>query len=100
VKGDNYNLHGTVNVIYDDLHITPLTKDSANGELKKNHLKSFFANIMFIKNENPQGSEFRQPAFDVGRDHHQNFVAYIWTGILTGLCKTIGIPVKLVIKNN
>jgi hypothetical protein len=55
---------------------------------------------VFIKNENPQGSELRQPVFDVGRDHHQNFVAYIWTGILTGLCKTIGVPVKLVIKNN
>ena len=100
IKGDNYNLHGTVNVHYDDLHITPLGKDSANGELKKDHVKSFFANTVFIKNENPQGSELRQPAFDVGRDHHQNFVAYIWTGILTGICKTIGVPVKLVIKNN
>lgn len=100
VEADNYNLHGTVNVRYDDLHITPLMKDSAKGELKKNHLKSFFANTVFIKNENPQGSELRQPVFDVGRDHHQNFVAYIWTGILTGICKTIGIPEKLVIKNN
>jgi hypothetical protein len=98
MEGDNFNLHGTVEIFYTDLHITPLKSDSANGELKKNHLKSFFANIVFIKNENPQGNDVRQPTVSIGRDHHQNFVAYIWTAILTGLCKTIGIPVKLVVK--
>ena len=98
IEGDNSNVHGKVEIFYTDLHITPLKSDSARGELKKNHLKSFFANVMFIKNQNPQGNDLRQPVISVGRDHHQNFVAYIWTAILTGLCKTIGIPVKLVIK--
>jgi hypothetical protein len=100
IEGDNFNLHGTIDVHYTDLHLTPLRADSAKGGLKKNHLKSFFANTIFIKNANPQGAELRQPSFTVGRDHHQNFVAYIWTGILTGLCKTIGVPVKLVVKSN
>ena len=99
MEGDNFNLHGKVKVFYTDLHITPLKSDSAHGELKKNHLKSFFANIVFIKNANPQGNDLRQPVVNLGRDHHQNFVAYIWTAILTGLCKTIGIPVKLVVKS-
>jgi len=98
IEGDNFNLHGRVEVFYTDLHLTPLKSDSAHGELRKNHLKSFFANIVFIKNANPQGNDLRQSEVSVGRDHHQNFVAYIWTGLLTGLCKTIGIPVKLVIK--
>jgi len=99
IEGDNFSLHGWVKVLYSDLHLTPLKSDSAHGELKKNHLKSFFANVVFIKNRNPQGSDVRQPEVSVGRDHHQNFVAYIWTGLLTGLCKTIGIPVKLVVKS-
>jgi hypothetical protein len=99
IEGDNFNLHGTIEVYYTDLHLTPLKSDSANGALKKNHLKSFFANTVFIKNANPQAGELRDPAFTVGRDHHQNFVAYIWTAILTGLCKTIGVPVKLVVKD-
>jgi hypothetical protein len=98
IEGDNFNAHGTVEIFYSDLHITPLKSDSAHGELKRNHLKSFFANIVFIKNANTKGNDFRQPAVSVGRDHHQNFVAYIWTAILTGICKTIGIPVKLVVK--
>ena len=97
--GDNFSVRGTVQIFYTDLHITPLKSDSSHGELKKNHLKSFFANIVFIKNENPRGNDLREPEVTVGRDHHQNFVAYIWTAILTGLCKTIGIPVKLVVKN-
>ena len=80
MEGDNFNLHGTVEIFYTDLHITPLKSDSANGELKKNRLKSFFANIVFIKNENPKGNDLRQPVVSVGRDHHQNFVAYIWDG--------------------
>ncbi len=99
IEGDNFNLHGTVKIFYSDLHITPLKSDSTHGELKKNHLKSFFANTVFIKNENPHGNDLRQPAVTVGRDHHQNFVAYVWTAILTGLCKTLGVPVKLVVKN-
>ena len=80
VEADNYNLHGTVNVRYDDLHITPLMKDSAKGELKKNHLKSFFANTVFIKNENPQGNELRQPVFDVGRESSSKFCSLYMDG--------------------
>ena len=99
LEGDNYNLHGTIDFYYTDLHITPLKTDSANGGLRKSHLKSFFANIIFIKNANPQGTELRQPAFTVGRDHHENFVAYIWSTIVTGLLKTVGIPLKLVKKD-
>ena len=100
IEGDNFNLQGTIQVDYSDLHLTPLKSDSGRGGLKKNHLKSFFANTIFIKNANPQGGELREPTFTVGRDHHENFVAYIWTAILTGLCKTIGVPVKLVVKEN
>jgi hypothetical protein len=80
--------------------LTPSKSNSAKGGLKKTHLKSFFANTILIKNANPQGGESRDPSFTVGRDHHENFVAYIWTAILTGLCKTIGVPAKLVVKEN
>jgi hypothetical protein len=98
VEGDNYNLHGTIAFYYNDLHITPLKSDSSNGKLKRNHMKSLAANTIFIKNENPQGEELRKPEYTVGRDHHLNFVAYIWTTIMTGILKTIGVPVNLVLK--
>jgi hypothetical protein len=84
---------------YDDLHITPLKIDSISGDQKKAHLKSFFANILFIKNENPdEGGPPRKPEFDIIRGPHEGFVAYIWMAIMTGICKTIGIPVRVVMK--
>jgi hypothetical protein len=98
VDGDNYDIHGTLELYYNDLHITPLKSDNTNGKLKRNHLKSLLANIIYIKNENPQGGELRKPEYTVDRDHHLNFVAYIWTAIVTGILKTIGVPVSLVLE--
>lgn len=99
VEGDNYNLHGTISFYYNDLHITPLKSDSSNGGLKKAHLKSLAANIIYIKNENPKGDELRKPEYNVERDPKLNFVAYIWRNITIGILKTIGIPVGVVLKD-
>ncbi|MBK5273389.1 MAG: hypothetical protein JJE22_20500 [Bacteroidia bacterium] len=98
IVGDNFNLHATADIQYTDLHITPLKGDSADDGLKKNHLKSFFANTLFIKNSNPKGNKLRQPEYDVARGHTSNFVSFIWNTIMTGLLKSVGIPVKLVMK--
>lgn len=98
VNGDNYNLHGTISFHYNDLHITPLKSDSSNGHLKRNHLKSLLANTVFIKNENPQGGELRNPDYAIVRDHHLNFVSYIWAMIMTGILKTIGVPERFVLE--
>jgi hypothetical protein len=96
VDGDNNNLHGTLELYYNDLHITPLKSDSSNGQLKRDHMKSLVANSVYIKNENPQGGELRNPDYIIVRDHHLNFVSYIWATIMTGILKTIGVPVGLV----
>ena len=98
VEGDNYKLDSKIAFYYNDLHITPLKSDSSNGKLKRNHLKSLGANIIYIKNENPKGEELRKPEYTVERNHHLNFVAYIWITITTGILKTIGVPVSLVLK--
>jgi len=94
VTGNNSRITGTVAFYYKDLHLTPLREDSANGELRKNHIKSFIANWFLIKNSNPEG-KLRSPAFSVERDSHENFVAFIWTSITIGLLKTIGLSEKL-----
>lgn len=98
VEGDNYRLDSKIAFYYNDLHITPLKSDSSNGELKRNHLKSLAANIIYIKNENPKEGKLRNPEYTVVRNPHLNFVAYIWTAIMTGILKTIGVPVGVVMK--
>jgi len=98
VDGDNNNLHGAIKFYYNDLHITPLKSDSSNGQLKRAHMKSLLANTVYIKNENPQRGELRNPDYMVVRDHHLNFVSYIWATIMTGILKTIGVPVSLALE--
>ena len=100
VTGDNMNAKGDVLVLYNNLNLTPL-KQSKNdeGKLRKKVFTNFIANALLIKNNNPTGNQqARHPVFVTNRDHHGNFFNFIWTTILTGILKTVGIPVKLVVK--
>ncbi|MDB5199463.1 MAG: hypothetical protein JWO92_1426 [Chitinophagaceae bacterium] len=98
IDGNNSGTSGSISMQYNNLHLTPLKKDEQKGKLKKKVLTGFFANILLIKNENPKGKELRQPNFTVERDKETPFFNLIWKTILTGILKTLGIPVKLVIK--
>lgn len=100
IDGDNHGTKAKVALEYRDLHITPLRNDSNdNGKLRKHPIISFFANKLLIKDNNPGANgQLRQPEYTVDRDHHQNFFNFIWLTIMTGVLKTIGIPVKLIIK--
>ncbi len=100
VTGTNSSANGDVLLLYNNLNITPLKKKEDNeGRLKKKSLTSFIANTFVIKKNNPTGSkEPRHPVFTMNRAHHGNFFNFIWTTILTGILKTVGIPVKLGVK--
>ena len=97
VTGNNYKTNGTMQMLYSDLHIAPLKKDEA-GNLKVKKVTGLLANVILIKNENPSGQELRKPAFEVERGSHKNFFNLLWSSILTGLVKTVGIPTKFVKK--
>ena len=99
IDGDNFRTTGNITMQYNNLHITPLKKDKEEkGKLKKKSVTSLFANILFVKNENPKDNELRQPNFTVERNQYSSFFNLVWKTILTGILKTIGVPVKLVIK--
>ena len=98
IVGNNYKTTGKLAIAYSDLHIDPLKKADENGRMKKKRASAFIANVFLIKNSNPKkGEDLRQPEYSVLRDHHGNFFNVIWETTLTGVLKTIGIPVKLVI---
>ena len=99
VEGNNVKAKGVISFYYTNLHITPLKKDSADdGKLKKKTFTSFFANTFLIKNSNPRNGDFRRPVYYVDRETRPNFFNFIWVTILTGICKTIGIPPKFVVR--
>ena len=97
IKGDNFKTNCKLAIAYTDLHITPLKKAGEDGKVKKKHTISFIANTFLIKNANPKkGEALRQPEFTVQKDHYNKFFHFIWTTTLTGIVKTIGVPLKLV----
>ena len=99
VEGNIDGAKASVALEYTKLHITPLKPDSGkDGKLKEKHITSFLANKLLIKDNNPgNNGELRKPEYTVVRDHHGNFFNFIWVSILTGMLKTIGIPVKFVL---
>ncbi len=98
IAGNNFRTTAKLVISYNDLHIDPLKKADENGKLKKKRASAFIANTFLIKNSNPEkGRTLRQPDYTMLRDHHGNFFNVIWETTLTGVLKTIGVPVKLVI---
>jgi hypothetical protein len=100
IAGNNFTAQAKVSFYYKDLHITPLKPDSnSDGKLKRKHLKSFVANVFFIKNSNPSGGTLREPDLFVTRDIHGGFFKMIWQSTMGSIIKTIGAPVKMFYKN-
>lgn len=101
LEGNDFTIKGTVAFSYTDLHIDPLKihKGNDDSKLKKKTFTSLFANTFLIKNSNPKkGNDSRKPAFSVDRRNNSNFFSFIWASVLIGILKTIGIPVKFVLK--
>ena len=97
IDGDNLNASAKLSMSYTDLHIDPLKDADENGKLKKKHASSLIANVL-IKNSNPaKAGALRQPEYTISRAHSANFFSMLWKATETGILKTIGVPVKLVI---
>ncbi len=97
VEGNNRSAKGTVLMLYNDLHLTPL-KDTldANGRQKKKHVTSFIGNTFLIKNNNPaKGEAPRSADCDFERKPNSSFFNLIFKTMLTGVLRTVGLPVKL-----
>ncbi|MBX2938783.1 MAG: hypothetical protein KF880_01785 [Ferruginibacter sp.] len=89
-KGNNHQLTGTVQFLYNKLKIEVLKKDESKGGLKKRGLATFLANII-VKNQNPTGKQ--DPVvveIHEKRDINRSIFALIWKGIFNGVKQTAG----------
>jgi hypothetical protein len=95
-EGNNFSSTGRVEILYKDLHITPLKRDKNDTtNLKKKTFTGFVANAIFIKDSNPsKGEDTRRPTVTVQRDHYDGFFRFFWKTMLAGILKTIGVPLK------
>lgn len=89
--GNDYATDGTLTMLYDDLNISLLKKDSVDNTLDKKKLASLLANIK-VKNANPdKKGEIRQATVHYDRDVTKSFFNLIWKSVFTGVKETVGI---------
>lgn len=78
MTGDDLKSNGSATLLYEDLKIEALKKDS--NDLKKKKLISFIANVV-IKDSNPKNGDTRKADTDVERDKTRSFFNLVWKGI-------------------
>lgn len=89
--GNNYGADGKLVMLYDDLKLSLLKKDSVDRTLDKMKLASLLANFK-VKNENPgKKGEIRQATVHYDRDVSKSFFNLIWKSVFTGVKETVGI---------
>jgi hypothetical protein len=90
VNGNNYQARGTVKLLYSDLKLHLLKRDSAEA-YKKKELASFLANVS-IKNQNPgKNKELRVASVEYDRDIYRSFFNLLWKSLFVGIRQTVGI---------
>jgi len=88
--GHNYGSEGRLTMLYDDLKITLLKKDSADDKLKKKKLASFVANLL-VKNANPLRKQpVRVADVHYERDINRSFFNLMWKSVYAGVKQTAG----------
>jgi hypothetical protein len=98
VSGDEMKATSDVLVLYKNLKVVLLEKDSSKKALDKKDVTSFLANFI-IKNDNPKGDkEPRRERGEFVRNPNAGFLNLVWKAGLVGILKTIGAPAKLAYK--
>jgi hypothetical protein len=85
MSGNDYQVKGTSTLLYENLKVELLKKDSA--ALKKKGLMSLLTNIL-IKDANPKNGVVRTGEISFQRDVYKSFFNLVWKGIFSGIKQT------------
>lgn len=93
LKGYDYGMDGTVQLLYDDLKVAVLKKEKDAGILKEKKLASWGAN-MIIKDANPSAKEApRLIHVHLDREINRSLFHLSWKTLLKGIKETV-LPAK------
>lgn len=88
--GHNYGSNGKLILLYQDLKISLLKKDSADNKLEKKTLASFVANLV-VKNANPLRKQpVRVAEVHYTRNTNRSFFNLMWKSVFTGVKQSAG----------
>ncbi|MBN8864336.1 MAG: hypothetical protein J0H92_13265 [Sphingobacteriales bacterium] len=90
--GHNYGMYGTVRMLYEDLKVSLLEKETGSGELSKKKLASLAANII-IRKSNPADKKgnIRTAKVNMQRDTRRSIFHLSWKSLFQGIKRTVGI---------
>lgn len=89
--GNDYAADGQLTLLYDDLKITLLKKDTADNAFNKKKFASMLANIQ-VKNANPnKKGDIRRVAVHYDRNTSKSFFNLIWKSVFEGVKQSVGI---------
>jgi hypothetical protein len=90
LAGTNYQMNGTVQLLYEDLKVSLLEKDKGSHTLDRKSLTSFMANIK-IKNANPgNNKEARVAQINYKRDTNKSLFNMAWKSVFDGVREITG----------
>ncbi|WEK33502.1 MAG: hypothetical protein P0Y53_13505 [Candidatus Pseudobacter hemicellulosilyticus] len=88
---NDYRADGPLTILYDDLKVALLKRDSAENKLEKKKLVSLLAAIQ-VKKANPgKDKEVRREEVHFERDTKKSFFNLVWKSIFTGVKQSVGI---------
>ena len=94
IAGSDYSGSATIDMKYEKLKVSVLSKDKETGELDKKGLVSLAAN-MIIKNDNPgKDGKLRLGRGRFERDINRGFFNLVWKSLYVAIADTMGAPVK------
>lgn len=91
LTGTDYQVTGTVKMLYKGLKVSLLEQDDDSNELKKKRVASLFANIK-IKNDNPDNDDPpREGHVAVKREVYKSMFNMAWKGLFDGVQQITGV---------
>ncbi|MEO6252272.1 MAG: hypothetical protein ABIO79_03170 [Ferruginibacter sp.] len=85
ITGTDMTARGTSTLLYENLKVELLKKDS--GDVKKKSLMSMLTNAL-IKDKNPQNGVVRTEQINYQRDVTKSFFNLVWKSVFSGIKKT------------
>lgn len=86
ITGTDHVAKGTTTILYENLKIEMLKKDS--NDVKKKGLQSLLANVL-MKDKNPQNGVTRTGDINYEREVTKSFFNLLWKSIFSGVKKTV-----------
>ena len=92
LSGTDYNMNGTVKMLYEDLKVSILEREEGTKKLDKKNVASIAANIL-IKNSNPEKKKDDAKIITVQmeRDTNRSIFYFVWLSLFKGIKETVGI---------